>query len=236
MASIRDHQFFNSSPSGGIHHYPATVLTTSNSFEFDESEIWNNTTSNNNPDQFSDKHGSSIFNSSTTSNKSSYQTIPIPITSSSRLRKSASSINRSGSNNRKKVGDRIPSLSSPPSSTTSSSLPVNIPDWSKIMGQAAGEQYHHHHANKAAGGGGYGSGYGYGYGYGCGYQNNNGVEVDEEGEEDWVPPHEYTARQLARRSGMVVAFSVHEGIGRTLKGRDLSRVRNAIWKQTGFED
>ncbi|VFQ70795.1 unnamed protein product [Cuscuta campestris] len=34
-----------------------------------------------------------------------------------------------------------------------------------------------------------------------------------------VPPHEY----LARRRG--ASMSVHEGIGRTLKGRDLSRVR-----------
>ncbi|CAA6662444.1 unnamed protein product [Spirodela intermedia] len=32
------------------------------------------------------------------------------------------------------------------------------------------------------------------------------------------------------------SFSVHEGVGRTLKGRDLSRVRNAVWQQTGFQD
>ncbi|XP_047062007.1 uncharacterized protein LOC124669431 [Lolium rigidum] len=45
-----------------------------------------------------------------------------------------------------------------------------------------------------------------------------------------VPPHE-----LAWRS-RTASLSVHEGIGRTLKGRDLSRVRDAVWKRTGFED
>lgn len=49
-------------------------------------------------------------------------------------------------------------------------------------------------------------------------------------EDDKMPPHEYLARTR------MASFSVHEGIGRTLKGRDLSRVRNAIWKQIGFED
>ncbi|CAI0453018.1 unnamed protein product [Linum tenue] len=34
----------------------------------------------------------------------------------------------------------------------------------------------------------------------------------------------------------IASFSVHEGVGRTLKGRDLSRVRNAIWEKTGFQD
>jgi hypothetical protein len=29
---------------------------------------------------------------------------------------------------------------------------------------------------------------------------------------------------------------VLEGVGRTLKGRDLRQVRNAIWRQTGFLD
>ncbi|KAI3412827.1 uncharacterized protein J3R85_016832 [Psidium guajava] len=58
------------------------------------------------------------------------------------------------------------------------------------------------------------------------------VESDAEGEEEdresRVPPHEY----LARRRG--ASLSVHEGFGRTLKGRDLSRMRDAIWKSVGF--
>ncbi|KAL8146304.1 protein S40-4 [Apium graveolens] len=67
-------------------------------------------------------------------------------------------------------------------------------------------------------------------------RKNADVEDDfeEEDEDDRVPPHEYLARQFARTR--VASFSVHEGIGRTLKGRDLSRVRNAIWEKTGFQD
>ncbi|OIW00062.1 hypothetical protein TanjilG_26399 [Lupinus angustifolius] len=51
---------------------------------------------------------------------------------------------------------------------------------------------------------------------------------NEEEEEVMVPPHEYLARNKA-------ANSVFEGVGRTLKGRDLSRVRDAVWSQTGFD-
>ncbi|XP_057805430.1 protein S40-4-like [Salvia miltiorrhiza] len=82
------------------------------------------------------------------------------------------------------------------------SLPVNIPDWSKILG---GE------CRRLAG------------------DDEYGDEVEGE-QNDRIPPHEY----LARTRG--ASLSVHEGEGRTLKGRDLSRVRNAIWKQIGFED
>uniref|UniRef100_A0A0E0KTD4 Uncharacterized protein n=1 Tax=Oryza punctata TaxID=4537 RepID=A0A0E0KTD4_ORYPU len=45
-----------------------------------------------------------------------------------------------------------------------------------------------------------------------------------------VPPHEMAARRAA------AAASVMEGAGRTLKGRDLRRVRNAVWRTTGFLD
>jgi hypothetical protein len=75
----------------------------------------------------------------------------------------------------------------------SSSLPMNIPDWSK----------------------------------------KNKENSDDDGDYDEVihlHPHEY----LARTRG--ASLSVHEGKGRTLKGRDLRSVRNAIWKKVGFED
>ncbi|KAI4349152.1 hypothetical protein L6164_009784 [Bauhinia variegata] len=91
---------------------------------------------------------------------------------------------------------------------SASSLPVNIPDWSQILK----EDYKGHQ------------------------RRNSDDEVDEErGDGDnnqgiRIPPHEY----LARTRG--ASFSVHEGRGRTLKGRDLRRVRNAIWKKVGFED
>ncbi|CAL5424217.1 unnamed protein product [Camellia sinensis] len=91
---------------------------------------------------------------------------------------------------------------------TASSLPVNVPDWSKILKED--------------------------------YKDNRRKESDDdvddgEGEAgNRIPPHEFLARQLARTR--IASFSVHEGIGRTLKGRDLSRVRNAIWEKTGFQD
>ncbi|XP_073291133.1 protein S40-4-like [Primulina huaijiensis] len=85
------------------------------------------------------------------------------------------------------------------------SLPVNIPDWSKIL---RGE--YRERAGDSVGD--------------CG-----DAEEDDDGNIRF-PPHEYLARTR------VASFSVHEGVGRTLKGRDLRRVRNAIWKQTGFED
>ncbi|XP_071707771.1 protein S40-6-like [Rutidosis leptorrhynchoides] len=52
---------------------------------------------------------------------------------------------------------------------------------------------------------------------------------DQDIDMDMIPPHEYLAR--SRESG---ANSVFVGVGRTLKGRDLSRVRDAVWSQTGF--
>lgn len=64
-------------------------------------------------------------------------------------------------------------------------------------------------------------------------QSNASVADDDDvDEDDRLPPHEYLAREHA--SGQVAATSVLEGVGRTLKGRDMSRVRNAVWRHTGF--
>ncbi|KAL8204728.1 hypothetical protein R6Q57_010351 [Mikania cordata] len=60
--------------------------------------------------------------------------------------------------------------------------------------------------------------------------DDDDFEDDLYGAGDLIPPHEYLAR------GRIASLSVHEGFGRTLKGRDLSRVRNAVWKIIGFED
>lgn len=54
-------------------------------------------------------------------------------------------------------------------------------------------------------------------------------------EEEWdegemVPPHVIVRRRIAGK----MAFSVCSGNGRTLKGRDLSQVRNSILRMTGF--
>ncbi|EOA14112.1 hypothetical protein CARUB_v10027254mg [Capsella rubella] len=100
-----------------------------------------------------------------------------------------------------------PSTHRPSAVTTASSLPVNVPDWSKIL---RGE-----------------------------YRDNRRRIIedndDEDGDDcedggDWLPPHEFLAKTR------MASFSVHEGIGRTLKGRDLSRVRNAIFEKIGFQD
>ncbi|KAK2412824.1 hypothetical protein QL285_047980 [Trifolium repens] len=59
-------------------------------------------------------------------------------------------------------------------------------------------------------------------------------DMDDDGldekDSEMVPPHEYLAR-----GRKMAANSVFEGVGRTLKGRDLRRVRDAVWNQTGFD-
>ncbi|KAG2567478.1 uncharacterized protein LOC120683341 [Panicum virgatum] len=89
------------------------------------------------------------------------------------------------------------------------SLPMNIPDWQKILGA----EYRDHHPGEWELDGDDDGGHG---------RVGGGAEM--------VPPHELAWRSRA------ASLSVHEGIGRTLKGRDLSRVRDAVWKKTGFED
>ncbi|GJN27693.1 hypothetical protein PR202_gb15735 [Eleusine coracana subsp. coracana] len=51
-----------------------------------------------------------------------------------------------------------------------------------------------------------------------------------------LPPHEMVARASASGTGPAAPFSMLEGAGRTLKGRDLRRVRDAVLRQTGFLD
>jgi len=94
--------------------------------------------------------------------------------------------------------------------TASASLPVNIPDWSKILK----EDYRDNRRRDS--------------------DDDDADDEDGDNAGDRVPPHEFLARQFARTG--IASFSVHEGIGRTLKGRDLSRVRNAIFAKTGFQD
>ncbi|XP_042472140.1 uncharacterized protein LOC122054771 [Zingiber officinale] len=56
-------------------------------------------------------------------------------------------------------------------------------------------------------------------------------EVEDAAGTERLPPHEYLARAHGRSAATA---SVLEGAGRTLKGRDMSRVRDAVWSQTGF--
>ncbi|WOG98287.1 hypothetical protein DCAR_0417628 [Daucus carota subsp. sativus] len=60
------------------------------------------------------------------------------------------------------------------------------------------------------------------------------VDIDLDAEEEMLPPHELVARGSG--NAPATTSSVLEGVGRTLKGRDLRLVRNAVWRQTGFLD
>ncbi|OIT36446.1 PREDICTED: uncharacterized protein LOC109242030 [Nicotiana attenuata] len=62
------------------------------------------------------------------------------------------------------------------------------------------------------------------------HDSDDGVDDHEL---EMVPPHEYLARGYGR-SRKSTTNSVFEGVGRTLKGRDMSRIRDAVWSQTGF--
>ncbi|CAA0834071.1 Protein of unknown function- DUF584 [Striga hermonthica] len=93
---------------------------------------------------------------------------------------------------RKSTSRRNPARGGP------SSLPMNIPEWSKILK----EEYRRWESSSSS--------------------SSSSVGL--------VPPHEFLARNWT------ASLSVEEGVGRTLKGRDLSRVRNAIWQKTGFLD
>ncbi|XP_031094146.1 uncharacterized protein LOC115998659 [Ipomoea triloba] len=85
----------------------------------------------------------------------------------------------------------------------STSVPVNIPNWSNFNRVNSVESFY----------------------------DSDSVSYDRDFE--MVPPHEYLAREYGR-TGTIAANSMCEGAGRTLKGRDMSRVRDAVWSQTGF--
>lgn len=93
-----------------------------------------------------------------------------------------------------------------------SSAPVNIPDWSKIYGTGSKINGHDFATSSR--------------------EIGDDEDDEEEDDGDITPPHEWIARKLA--GSQISSFSVCEGIGRTLKGRDLSRVRNAVLTKTGF--
>lgn len=106
------------------------------------------------------------------------------------------------------------------------SAPVNIPDWSKIYGSSSKNTIRDSHswlsvdsdvdhANHQSW-----------------ETHKDDCEEEEEDGNDLIPPHEWIARKVSK-SG-IFSFSVCEGAGRTLKGRDLSRVRNAVLTKTGF--
>ncbi|KAJ0259802.1 hypothetical protein HA466_0061020 [Hirschfeldia incana] len=67
-----------------------------------------------------------------------------------------------------------------------------------------------------------------------GKEKNEYLEEDyTDGRGEIVPPHVIVGRRIQGEGGQM-AFSVCSGSGRTLKGRDLSRVRNSVLRLTGF--
>lgn len=106
------------------------------------------------------------------------------------------------------------------------SAPVNIPDWSKIYRKKAPESYGYRDGSWTGNHGGYGH-------HDVDDDNVNGGGDDEDDDDDdRIPPHEWIEKKLAR--SQISSFSMCEGAGRTLKGRDLSKVRNAVLTKTGF--
>ncbi|KAF3449827.1 hypothetical protein FNV43_RR05906 [Rhamnella rubrinervis] len=101
------------------------------------------------------------------------------------------------------------------SKKVASSLPVNIP---------ADHRRHHHHHHRVIFSARFGDD-----------KDADQCQLEEDEEEEWeegelVPPHVIVGRRIAGK----MAFSVFTGNGRTLKGRDLSQVRNSILRMTGF--
>jgi hypothetical protein len=93
-----------------------------------------------------------------------------------------------------------------------SSAPVNIPHWSQMVWTEKKNE------NSWKGS--------------HGIVGDNTDDDDTRDSERNIPPHELIARQLGQSE--IASFSVYEGVGRTLKGRDLCRVRNAVLTRTGF--
>ncbi|KAK6797711.1 hypothetical protein RDI58_005413 [Solanum bulbocastanum] len=97
-----------------------------------------------------------------------------------------------------------------------SSSPVEIPEWSKNSNKQKSRRVSTIITED---------------GSSVAYSGNVEEEEDDYGD-GIVPPHEYIARRVARNQ--IASFSMMEGVGRTLKGRDLSKLRNAILTKTGF--
>ncbi|KAK6932308.1 Senescence regulator S40 [Dillenia turbinata] len=105
------------------------------------------------------------------------------------------------------------------------SAPMKIPDWSRI--------YMKKNSNKKKNYSNNGTSYGNdGDGDNVCYDDDIHDDTDEDEDGVMVPPHELITKKLER--SQISSFSVCEGVGRTLKGRDLSKVRNAILTKTGF--
>ncbi|KZV32240.1 phospholipase D C-like [Dorcoceras hygrometricum] len=121
-----------------------------------------------------------------------------------------------------------PNKTSEPPKIGQQSAPVSIPDSSKIYGSSSKKSTLRNSYSLLSGDSD------------VDYANHRSSKSEDEYEEvaveeewhDLIPPHEWIARKVSRSE--IFSFSVCEGAGRTLKGRDLSRVRNAVLTRTGF--
>ncbi|KAJ1395540.1 Senescence regulator S40 [Sesbania bispinosa] len=95
-------------------------------------------------------------------------------------------------------------LAALPENDASPNAPVNVPVMSPAMMKAARRRR------------------------GLDKEDEDGDAAEED--EEMLPPHEIVARKSA--VSPMLACSVLEGVGRTLKGRDLRQVRNAVLRQT----
>ncbi|KAG1368337.1 nuclear polyadenylated RNA-binding protein 3 [Cocos nucifera] len=101
------------------------------------------------------------------------------------------------------------------------SAPVAIPDWSEIYRHQGSSESHSYRFD------------GDKDGQYCGPDHaSNDEDYEEDDDDDKVPPHEWLAKKMAR--SQISSSSMCEGAGRTLKGRDLSKMRNAVLTRTGF--
>ncbi|BAT80709.1 hypothetical protein LR48_Vigan07g022900 [Vigna angularis] len=172
--------------------------------DFDEEEIWD--VIKNRSD-----YGSSGVRMFKEKDQSSAVPVPARPSAARMVPRSSNSSNNSSGN------------SSNEAKVLQQSAPVKIPDWSKIYtsnpAKNSTSRFDADYDGEDDGAGNYG-----------GDSDEDGEENDEA--DSKLPPHEFIARRLAR--SQISSFSVLEGAGRTLKGRDLSKVRNAVLSKTGF--
>ncbi|KAK5844757.1 uncharacterized protein LOC108482149 [Gossypium arboreum] len=124
-------------------------------------------------------------------------------------------------NNSSNIGSSSSGSSHEANGVKQQSAPVNIPDWSNISrnkSKKGSNGLWHDHDD------------GDGDGVLVGFEDSDDDDVDEYNSK--LPPHEFLAKRLAR--SQISSFSVFEGVGRKLKGRDLRKVRNAVLTKTGF--
>ncbi|KAK4275453.1 hypothetical protein QN277_018533 [Acacia crassicarpa] len=197
--------------------------------DFEEEEVWDVVNEREKPQYNNKKTKQSLSSSSSSSVPLS---VPRPLPSASRM------IPRTNSSNNIHTSTFNSAIIE--GKVLQQSAPVNIPDWSKIYN--INNKIKKKQQSKGVSSSGFLQDYDFAEDDEEGDKNEqvfikyDDEEDDEEQEDDEfdvkLPPHEFIAKRLAKTQ--ISSFSVFEGVGRTLKGRDLSKVRNAVLIKTGF--